>query len=340
MSFPGCTPLSAFQGTLTNGRMEYSPTVSTRIPVGTIVNVVCYNGYTLSGNSLASCTASGWSPSTIGSCVQQVHRALVCIQVYVVLVLVVIVECHFSLSQGTTVTLQCATNYSVTVGGYTSATCYNGVWSPTGLASCQKTQKEPISTSCPFGIAPVLGATMTYSNDNPVGPYPPFTIVTATCQSGYVPNGIMTSTCSNGIWAPASLGTCELMGNEIGGTSCGRLGDPLSGTLVYSAIGLGPYPSGTSATVLCNIGSTLSGSPSAICTNGVWNPLPGTCVQTFLRKSPVKSNNITLPVADSPKEINSNVTIEEIPKIVLSGETCPPPMAPAFGEVRSNFTVI
>lgn len=141
-------------------------------------------------------------------------------------------------------------------------------------------------------------------------------------------SGIMSATCSSGIWTPSSLGTCELLGNEIGGTSCGRLGDILSGTLVYSVLGLGPYPSGTSVTVLCNIGTTLSGQPSAICTNGVWNPLPGTCINTLLRKPPVKSNNITLTAADSPKNETSGDT-----PIALSGMTCPPPVAPAFGEV-------
>uniref|UniRef100_A0A1I7UIZ7 Sushi domain-containing protein n=1 Tax=Caenorhabditis tropicalis TaxID=1561998 RepID=A0A1I7UIZ7_9PELO len=146
----------------------------------------------------------------------------------------------------------------------------------------------------------------------------------------------MTSTCLNGIYNPPTLGVCELIGNELGGTSCGRLGDPLSGTLVYSSLGLGPYPTGTSATVLCNIGTTLSGSPTALCTNGVWNPLPGTCVATFLKRPPAKSlpkeikeeNSIT-PAADIPESKKKS----EVTSLVLSGDTCSPPIAPAFGEI-------
>lgn len=168
-----------------------------------------------------------------------------------------------------------------------------------------------------------------------MGPYPAATVVTATCQAGYIPTGIMTSTCTNGLWTPPSLGLCELIGNEIGGTSCGRLGEPLGGTLVYSAIGLGPYPTGTSATVLCNIGTTLSGSASSLCTNGVWNPLPGTCIATLLRKPPAKGVPENGTAADSPKV--GNGTNDDTPtQIQLSGEKCPPPIAPAFGEVSYN----
>ncbi|CAI2309327.1 unnamed protein product [Caenorhabditis sp. 36 PRJEB53466] len=337
-----CTPLSAITGTLTNGRMTYTPTITATVPIGTTVNIVCYSGYSLSGTSLASCTSSGWSPSTIGSCVQQASfSSLIANQSCLAMSTPTYGTLSYSVTgsgpfnTGTTVTLRCDTNYAAT-GGSTSATCYNGVWSPTSLATCQRALKEVISASCPLGIAPVLGATVTYSNGSPLGPYPASTVATATCPSGYVANGIMSASCSNGAWTPASLGTCELLGSEIGSNSCGRLADILSGTLVYSAFGFGPYPSGTTVSALCNIGFTLSGQPTAVCTNGVWNPLPGTCVSaTFLRKPPVKSNNLTLSVADSPK----NGTADDTPTVVISGERCPPPIAPAFGEITfSGFS--
>ncbi|KAF1769592.1 hypothetical protein GCK72_001409 [Caenorhabditis remanei] len=351
----GCTPLSAFSGTLTNGRMSYTPTITATIPIGTVVNIVCYTGYSLSGNSIATCTSAGWSPSSVGSCVQQGTSSLTSNQATC---FAMSAPTYSTLSYsiaglgpyptGTTVTLQCDTNYAVMSGGVTTATCYNGIWSPSSLATCQRALKEVLGASCPAGIPAVLGARMTYSNGEPFGPYPSATVVTATCQVGYVPTGIMASTCSNGIWTPASLGLCELTGNEIGGTSCGRLGDPLGGTLVYSALGLGPYPTGTSATVLCNIGTTLSGSPTALCSNGVWNPLPGTCVSVLLRKGPAKGvpkgapeklvvgQNVT--AADDVPDDSKNVTAAPT-GLMLSGEKCPPPIAPAFGEITySGFS--
>ncbi|CAG4685886.1 Sushi domain-containing protein [Caenorhabditis elegans] len=337
----GCTPLSAFSGTLTNGRMSYSPTITATIPVGTMVNIVCYAGYTLSGNSISTCTSSGWSPSTVGSCIQQGVLSRVSNQNCAAMDTpnhgTFSYSVAGSFTTGTIVTLRCDTNYAAT-NGDTSAICTNGVWSPKSLAMCQRTLKEVIGASCPAGIPAVLAATMTYSNGQLLGPYPAATVVTATCQAGYIPTGIMTSTCTNGLWTPPSLGLCELIGNEIGGTSCGRLGEPLGGTLVYSAIGLGPYPTGTSATVLCNIGTTLSGSASSLCTNGVWNPLPGTCIATLLRKPPAKGVPENGTAADSPKV--GNGTNDDTPtQIQLSGEKCPPPIAPAFGEITfSGFS--
>ncbi|UMM10276.1 hypothetical protein L5515_000126 [Caenorhabditis briggsae] len=347
----GCTPLSAFSGTLTNGRMSYTPQITATIPLGTVVNIVCYSGYSLSGNSIATCTSSGWSPSSVGSCVQQGTSnptGTTCPAMPVPSFSVL------SYSQfgpgpyptGTTVMLQCDTNYLAVIGGATSATCQsNGLWYPSTLATCQRALKEILGAECLAGIAPVLGATMTYSNGQALGPYPSATLATATCQAGYVPNGIMTSSCTNGVWTPASLGICELTGNELGGTTCGRLGDPLSGTLVYSALGLGPYPSGTSATVLCNIGTTLSGSPSALCTNGVWNPLPGTCVAALLKRPPAKgvpkgveTEQSVTPASDVPKEAKNETSVVR-GDLVLSGEKCPPPIAPAFGEITySGFS--
>ncbi|NP_001335526.1 Sushi domain-containing protein [Caenorhabditis elegans] len=323
----------------TNAQVTYSDGSMVLHSAGTTATLTCLNSATLTGSSYSSCSNGVWTP-TLGSCTSSGTGTGPC---YTPPLTPVGATLTYSSgyfapwTAGSTATMSCPAGQ--TVIGTSISYCTNSAWSP-ALGSCSGSSvgQEVIGASCPAGIPAVLAATMTYSNGQLLGPYPAATVVTATCQAGYIPTGIMTSTCTNGLWTPPSLGLCELIGNEIGGTSCGRLGEPLGGTLVYSAIGLGPYPTGTSATVLCNIGTTLSGSASSLCTNGVWNPLPGTCIATLLRKPPAKGVPENGTAADSPKV--GNGTNDDTPtQIQLSGEKCPPPIAPAFGEITfSGFS--
>ncbi|UMM10279.1 hypothetical protein L5515_000126 [Caenorhabditis briggsae] len=331
-----------------NSQVRYSDGDMVLHASGATVTLTCLNSATVTGNTISTCTNGAWTP-TLGTCSSSGTSTGPC---YTPPLTPTGATLTYSSgffapwTAGSTATMSCPSGQ--TAQGTTVTYCTNAAWAP-ALGTCSGSGtglgQEILGAECLAGIAPVLGATMTYSNGQALGPYPSATLATATCQAGYVPNGIMTSSCTNGVWTPASLGICELTGNELGGTTCGRLGDPLSGTLVYSALGLGPYPSGTSATVLCNIGTTLSGSPSALCTNGVWNPLPGTCVAALLKRPPAKgvpkgveTEQSVTPASDVPKEAKNETSVVR-GDLVLSGEKCPPPIAPAFGEITySGFS--
>ena len=59
----------------------------------------------------------------------------------------------------------------------------------------------------------------------------------------------------------------------IGTNSCpAGLPAPLNGAVTYSIGFLPPYPSGTIATVVCNLGFSSSGPASSTCQNGIWSP--------------------------------------------------------------------
>ncbi|CAB3408712.1 unnamed protein product [Caenorhabditis bovis] len=250
---------------------------------------------------------------------------------------------------GTTVSLKCNANFKSSSGS-TNATCQNGVWSSPSLATCQKADSKAAiggggvggGSSCLFGIAPVINANLVYSNNAAVGPYPMETVVTAVCTGGTVPSGGMTASCQNGNWVPSTLGTCRTIGSvPTPGSSlqCGRLGDPLGGSLVYSSLGFGPYPSGSSVSLVCNLGYTLSGSAVSICTNGVWTPLPGTCTMNILRKpAAAPPTNTSIPQQKAVGIIMSNATLYDSPKDGASIESCLPPIAPSFGEITLSST--
>ncbi|VDO21470.1 unnamed protein product [Haemonchus placei] len=137
------------------------------------------------------------------------------------------------------------------------------------------------ATTCPAMTTPV-GASLTYSNQGLFPPFPSGTTVSARCLSGSAMTGMSTSTCMNGVWTPATLGTCGTTTGGLGGTTGTGTGtcpttQAIGGTIDYSdndfSINHSP---GSTATLLCTSGTPL-GSAISTCMNGQWTPPLGSC---------------------------------------------------------------
>lgn len=140
-----------------------------------------------------------------------------------------------------------------------------------------------------------------------MGPYPEGTSATLICTSGF-PTGPSTAICTNTMWSPAFFSGCSTNGvgaggwgttnvwsnvnNGFGVTSNGAFGgqscsSPVNtvagGTVTYSnGAVFGPYPSGTIASLVCQNGQLASGSITASCQSGFWQPASlGQCGNTF-----------------------------------------------------------
>ncbi|KAH7726911.1 Protein F36H2.3 e [Aphelenchoides avenae] len=116
-----------------------------------------------------------------------------------------------------------------------------------------------------------------------IGTYPNGATATLICNPGSTVYGTASSTCQNGQWYPP-LGQCQGGGfggglGGIGGVGGGYgqciAGMPpvLGGTIQYTQGGVfGPYPPGTTATLMCSNGAPSVGQNTATCQNGMWNP--------------------------------------------------------------------
>ncbi|VDN32813.1 unnamed protein product [Cylicostephanus goldi] len=137
--------------------------------------------------------------------------------------------------------------------------------------------------TCPALPAPLSG-TVTYTPSGSFGTYPSGTTALLTCNLGYTVSGTSASTCSNGVWIPATLGTCIQGLGGLGTNSVLECPNPsvINGQVTYSG-GTGNMfdfdkPSGTVATLLCNPGFTPSGATTATCQGGTWIPTLGMCM--------------------------------------------------------------
>ncbi|KJH46218.1 sushi domain protein [Dictyocaulus viviparus] len=99
--------------------------------------------------------------------------------------------------------------------------------------------------------------------------YPSGTRAKLLCDIGYHANGTTIATCQNGLWSPLKLGRCEL-------TSPCSIGVPsvIHGSISYSnGDRLGPWPIGSTASLLCNTGYKSTGITKSTCTGrGQWLP--------------------------------------------------------------------
>uniref|UniRef100_A0A183D0F1 Sushi domain-containing protein n=1 Tax=Gongylonema pulchrum TaxID=637853 RepID=A0A183D0F1_9BILA len=149
--------------------------------------------------------------------------------------------------------------------------------------------------SCGVFAAPVNGI-VTYSTGSVIGPFPAGTVATIVCNPGFTPIGITSSTCMNGVWSPSLPGQCVVGGIGVGGIGaplgtqlgipfgaplgagigapCAPLPAPINGQISYSnGLEIGPFPSGTTATVVCNENFVANGLTSATCINGAFSPI-------------------------------------------------------------------
>lgn len=167
--------------------------------------------------------------------------------------------------------------------GQSTSVCLNDVWQPSLFPGCSFGLGGGTNTGgqCLAGIPAVLNGNLVYSLGNQLaGPYPQGTVVTLRCLNGQLPNGPSSSSCLGGIWQPPTLGPCESRTGGSGQSCAAGIGTPLNGRIVYSnGALLGPFPSGTAATLLCNAGFVPSGQSGAVCQNGVFLPsILGSCI--------------------------------------------------------------
>ncbi|KAL3112894.1 hypothetical protein niasHT_015600 [Heterodera trifolii] len=198
---------------------------------------------------------------------------------------------------GTTATMFCL--QGGVPAGQSTAVCLNGIWQPPFFSAVCSLSSAFGGVSPSVGLSPSLGGfsstgqcltsisplslglgNVFYSNgENQFsGPYPSGTIATLQCPAGQIPSGATTATCLNGFWQPNVLGSCSQTLNALSPLSPfgGSLQNcpvgpspPLNGFIQFSSGSLvGPYPIGTSATLICNPGFLPSGQASAICQAG------------------------------------------------------------------------
>ncbi|KAK6730255.1 hypothetical protein RB195_006988 [Necator americanus] len=187
-----------------------------------------------------------------------------------------------SYPSGTTASLSC--NLGYTVSGSSTSTCSNGAWIPAVLGYCiQGLGGLGTNSILECSNPVVINGMVTYSQGNAFDPDKPSgTIATLACNPGFSPSGSTTATCQSGSWIP-TLGMCISSGGLFPGTTtsgqtCTALFPPIGGSITYSTGSImGPFNSGTVATLQCTSGFP-QGASSSSCTNGQWSPPTlGTC---------------------------------------------------------------
>ncbi|KAL3997803.1 Sushi domain (SCR repeat) family protein [Acanthocheilonema viteae] len=262
-------------------------------PSGTLAVLKCLHGIS-HGPTLAACDNGSWIPPEMGSCSLP----------------------HFENSSNIPLT-----------NNLNNAILNTTLVSPSQIVT--------LVGSCVTGITPPANGYISYSTGSSNRPFPSGTVATINCDRGFKPVGITSSTCLNGIWSPLVVGQCivdtgpRLFGvplssrisvSEVG--QCPTLPAPLNGRISYSSGSeIGPFPTGTTATVICNPNYVLLGLSAAICTNGVFTPLllahcvpgPGN-VESLLKMK-------ELPCVAIPKPPNGDVIYSDITATVYASRT-------------------
>ncbi|CCE72111.1 Sushi domain-containing protein [Caenorhabditis elegans] len=266
--------------TVINGQITYNQgnTFDTTRPALTTATLTCNSGYTRNGNYISTCLGGVFTP-TLGTCTfgTSGSTGTACINP-------IIMNGQITYSQGNTyditrpsgtaATLTCNSGY--TISGSSQSTCTNGAFSPT-LGTCNfGSSTGGAGTTCPNPT--VVNGQVTYNQGNTFdATRPALTIATLTCNSGYTISGTSTSTCINGVFTP-TLGTCTFGTSGSTGTACIN---PIimNGQITYSQGNTYDItrPAGTTATLTCSSGYTVSGTSVSTCTNGIFTPTLGTC---------------------------------------------------------------
>ncbi|KAI8498132.1 hypothetical protein Bbelb_240760 [Branchiostoma belcheri] len=249
---PTCTPIQCpGQTAPTNGAVSSTGAVS--YPNG--VTFTCNTGYVLNGAAAATCQADGTWSNPVPTCtlVQCPARTAPINGA---------VSPTGAVAYPNSVTFTCNTGY--VLNGAAASTCQaDGTWS-NPVPTC--TQRR-----CPTLTAPPNGALSTTATSYQ-------TVVTFTCNTGYMLNGAADATCqADGTWSNP-VPTCTPR-------PCPTLTAPTNGAL--SPLGPHVYPNGVTFT--CNPGYVLNGAATATCqADGTWsNPVP-TC-------TPIQCLTLTAP---------------------------------------------
>uniref|UniRef100_A0AC35TMT8 Sushi domain-containing protein n=1 Tax=Rhabditophanes sp. KR3021 TaxID=114890 RepID=A0AC35TMT8_9BILA len=188
---------------------------------------------------------------------------------------------------GTTGTLICDNNF-IPIGPLISTCINKSVWTEIGeCVDKSKIKCQPIAEDKNGGKL-----TYTQSSGDLLGLG---TVLKLTCRqnatatgttelkcgtTGWEPSTGMGTCAENGMWNPTTLGTCSSSTTNNGGTTCpGAPLGGLGGMVTYTNNQFfGPFQAGTTSNLACSMGTTLSGSNSATCSNGLWNPTTlGSC---------------------------------------------------------------
>ncbi|CCE72114.1 Sushi domain-containing protein [Caenorhabditis elegans] len=246
---------------------------------GTIATLACNLMNTVSGSSTSTCLSGVWNP-TIGNCVSSGGTGgtgTTCPNPTVINGQITYNQGNtFDITRpsGTVATLTCNSGY--TISGSSQSTCTNGAFSPT-LGTCNfGSSTGGTGTTCPNPT--VVNGQITYSQGNTFdATRPALTTATLTCNSGYTISGTSISACMNGVFTP-TLGTCTFGSSGSAGTACMN---PyvINGQITYSQGNTYDItrPAGTTATLTCSSGYTVSGTSVSTCTNGIFTPTLGTC---------------------------------------------------------------
>ncbi|KAL7072176.1 hypothetical protein ACQ4LE_008890 [Meloidogyne hapla] len=246
------------------GTIQYGGTSTQQLGVssgppyaeGTTATLICQQGAP-SGQASAVCTRGQWQPSTLTGCSGGG--------------LFGVTPSIFS-GFGTQTAGQCILGLAV-LGG---TVFYSNSGTSSGVGN----------------TGTLIGSVNTNIGSSQTGPFPQGTTAQAQCTNGQIPSGGAASAiCVNSQWQPSQLGSC--LGSNIG------IPNPFSvtptiggqGTCLFGPIALngrvqfsngqtiGPFPAGTTATLLCNAGFIPNGLSTSSCVNSQFQSL-GTCVPT------------------------------------------------------------
>ncbi|KAK6031359.1 sushi domain protein [Ostertagia ostertagi] len=255
-------------------------------PPGTTVTARCLNGAAITGTSMATCQNGFWTPPILGTCGTSTGGGLsgtgTCPSTPAIGGRIDYSDDDLSTNHaaGSTATLLCTSGTPI---GSALSTCQNGQWTPP-IGSCTTTGNTS-GVSCIFAPFSPFGSTLSYSTGSTTGPWTQGAIATMTCPPGQNVIGSSTSTCNNGVWT--TLGSCSTTAptGSAGSLFPNRfpcyfgLVEPLNGSITYSDP-TPPYSDGSTATLRCNAGYTVTGSASSTCTDGSFTAI-GTCTKTL-----------------------------------------------------------
>lgn len=265
--------------TIPNGIVNYLPSLvqTTQFTGGSVAHgtsavLTCNAGFYPSGSSSSTCQNGVWTPA-LGSC----------------------------LYGSSTIGTGFGTGFGTGINPFTTTLPFGQTsFGGTGTGQC----------TAMLNANPLAG-TLNYSQmPGMLGTYAIGTSVTLTCNYGsYAMGGSTQATCTQFGWQPTSLGQCQSSSGTTGfggfgtGTTTGfgigyggfgtglttngclPAAQPLNGQIVYGGQQQGTlmstYPSGSTATVICNSGGTPNtGQTTSVCNNGIWNPTPATMCST------------------------------------------------------------
>ncbi|CAB3408713.1 unnamed protein product [Caenorhabditis bovis] len=257
----------------TNGELLFINSSQKPYSIESTITLKCARSYFGIGNMTATCKPGGWDKK-IGHC-EPISSGAACSALPTPSngnIMYIQSNPQSLYSSGTSAYLMC--NLGMTLQNSVSSICQNGVWTPP-IGSC-------VSSSLNLGnsggacsdLTPPIDGSITYSSG--IGTHPSGSTATLSCNAGKSVSGALTSTCSNSVWSPPSLGTCG-SSSSIGQTTC-MSPYVMMGTLSYSPNSADVLkPSGTTVTLSCLSGYSVSGSSTSTCQSGTWTPSLGTC---------------------------------------------------------------